>query len=404
MVAEKAMEEWSILHGHLKEHGVTLWGGDGYGGALATARQGDQALVGKAFLDAAARYREATAALAELNGVTNLVFHQWIDEAETLAANREAEAAKAKIEALEQMAPGSPAVAQARATVEQALRVAERMGAGAAHEKAGRWAQAFVEYQEAATLDPAHPAAAEALERARMTLSDQEFRGLMTAGFAALRKPDFDAAEKQFGKARDLRPESPEIRDALQQVVEGRRNARIEMLKGEATAAEAAEDWDLAFTKHGEALNVDAGLVFAQAGRERAQKLAQAMKRMAFFVNDPRALQSDRGLEEGRTALAEGQALTAGPRLAAMVADLSAKLAAASAKTTVTLKSDGATRIAIFKHGQFEPFTEKSIELRPGTWTVTGIRPGYRDVRLTLEIAIGDTAKTLTVACTEKVR
>ena len=29
---------------------------------------------------------------------------------------------------------------------------------------------------------------------------------------------------------------------------------------------------------------------------------------------------------------------------------------------------------------------------------------GYRDVRLTLENAIGDTAKTLNVACTENVR
>ena len=46
-------------------------------------------------------------------------------------------------------------------------------------------------------------------------------------------------------------------------------------------------------------------------------------------------------------------------------------------------------------------FKEKTLELRPGTYVVVGTRKGYRDTRVTLEVAAGRTGEPVGVRCEE---
>jgi hypothetical protein len=186
--------------------------------------------------------------------------------------------------------------------------------------------------------------------------------------------------------------------------VEGRRNHRIEMLRGESDRLEEAEDWDGVFKKLGEVLNVDGGLVFARAGRDRARALAELHKRIEFFLAEPKLLQSERGGAEAMGILADAKEGHPGPKLKEKSARLQAMVDAATAVIPLELTSDGATQVAIFKKGQFPPFARQTVEMRPGTWTVVGTRAGYRDVRMTLELKAGDSGQTLDVRCSEKVR
>ena len=69
----------------------------------------------------------------------------------------------------------------------------------------------------------------------------------------------------------------------------------------------------------------------------------------------------------------------------------------------VTLKSDGLTTVKIYHVGLLGQFTSQQLELRPGTYTVVGSRPGYRDVRQTLTVKPGPQQQALDIRCEETV-
>ena len=69
----------------------------------------------------------------------------------------------------------------------------------------------------------------------------------------------------------------------------------------------------------------------------------------------------------------------------------------------VTLLSDGETEIAIQNVKRLGKFESNRLSLRPGSYTVTGQRIGYRDVRRTLTIESGGNAIVFTVRCVESI-
>ena len=70
----------------------------------------------------------------------------------------------------------------------------------------------------------------------------------------------------------------------------------------------------------------------------------------------------------------------------------------------MTLRSDNATLVEIYHVGRFTPFYEKRLVLRPGSYIIVGKRPGYKDVRLTLQVEAGkDMPIFVFVRCEEPI-
>ena len=98
-----------------------------------------------------------------------------------------------------------------------------------------------------------------------------------------------------------------------------------------------------------------------------------------------------------------GQAPDAEQRLAAKIQALESLLIEADTPLTVTLRSDGLTNVLIYHIGQLGSFTSQELELTPGTYTVVGSRPGYRDVRQTFTVKPGSDQLALDIRCEETV-
>jgi hypothetical protein len=93
----------------------------------------------------------------------------------------------------------------------------------------------------------------------------------------------------------------------------------------------------------------------------------------------------------------------AGPRQQARMADLERALADARTTVTVQLESDGKTDLTVSRVGRLGTLTRRPLQLRPGTYTVVGSRPGYRDVRRQFTIAPRSPAQTVIVRCEEVI-
>ena len=70
---------------------------------------------------------------------------------------------------------------------------------------------------------------------------------------------------------------------------------------------------------------------------------------------------------------------------------------------TVTLKSDGLTTVQVYHVGRLGQFISQQLKLYPGTYTVVGSRPGYRDVRQTLTVTPGQQPTDLDIRCEETI-
>ena len=100
---------------------------------------------------------------------------------------------------------------------------------------------------------------------------------------------------------------------------------------------------------------------------------------------------------------AAGEAPAGEPRLANKINRLEQLLVAARAPVQVQLRSNGETEVAIYHVARLGLFIEHQLELRPGTYTAVGSRPGYRDVRKVFSVLLGQVPPPVDIRCEEPV-
>ena len=90
-----------------------------------------------------------------------------------------------------------------------------------------------------------------------------------------------------------------------------------------------------------------------------------------------------------------------GPALRARILALEAALARARTPVAVVIESDGLTELSLSRVGRLGTLTRRSLELLPGTYTVTGSRRGYRDVRRQFSVSPEAPGPTVSLRCDE---
>jgi hypothetical protein len=256
-----------------------------------------------------------------------------------------------------------------------------------------------------ASLAPAPVARAEASPRAtprRPAPQDDGFVDAMSTGLAALERRAWDEAEDAFARAAAARPGAPEATDGLARARQGARLAAIALHRERAEAAAAREDWRVAGAEHEAALAQDPALAFALEGRARSLALTALHDQLELYVARPERLGADEVAREAERALQRArEEENPGPRLRERIAGVERALAAARVPVRVVLRSDGRTEVTVLRVGRVGLLEERALELKPGTYTVTGSRPGFRDVRRTLVVEPGRAPAPLDVRCTE---
>ena len=165
---------------------------------------------------------------------------------------------------------------------------------------------------------------------------------------------------------------------------------------------ESREDWRGALAQYTAALAIDAYVTFALEGRERTQKRAELDEALAFHSQRSDRLSAPAVAREAEALLERARgAQPAGPALQARIAALEAALARARTPVAVVIESDGLTELTLSRVGRLGTLTRRSLELLPGTYTVTGSRQGYRDVRRQFSVTPGAPGPSVSLRCEE---
>jgi hypothetical protein len=185
------------------------------------------------------------------------------------------------------------------------------------------------------------------------------------------------------------------------------RQAEAEALarqRDSARAFEEREEWREALGAYEAALAVDPLVAFALEGKERAGSRAALQAGLDFHVRNAARLFAEAVAREAEALLERAHGVESpGPRHRAQVSALEKALAEARTTVPVQLESDGQTELTLSRVGRLGTLTRRTVDLRPGTYTVVGSRRGYRDVRRQFTIAPGSPAPTVVVRCEEAI-
>ncbi|HUF71694.1 MAG TPA: hypothetical protein VMR74_02225, partial [Gammaproteobacteria bacterium] len=179
----------------------------------------------------------------------------------------------------------------------------------------------------------------------------------------------------------------------------------IMMAEVRAMAFERRELWDEAIARYREALATDPTLEFAIEGIERAQRRADLEAKVEALIETPGRLLNDEGRADANLVLEEALAIEdPGPMHTALTERLAGLIEVASTPVNVTLVSDSATEVTLYRVGNLGTFATRELELKPGEYTAVGARRGYRDVRETFTVLPGRENRPVTVVCVEAIQ
>jgi tetratricopeptide (TPR) repeat protein len=402
--AMDALGEYLKVKDELDRKGGIHWGGGDYQSALRNGSAAEGLLMQKEFAKAATGFKQATG-----------LFHQLLLKSDkalgrTLAggtAALEAGNGEGAIQLFQIALMIDPDNQEAEHLLQRAQKleqVKQEIDKGDLFEKEGNYSAARDAYQKALGLDSESARARKALARVQEKLHHLRFRQLMSQGMAAFHSQQLRQAQQSFLEAQRLKPDAHEVKDALLQVDSAIRLKKIENLQRKALAAEKTENWDHATAFYRQVLSIDGNIQFAVQGLERSQTRQQYSNHMQHLLNHASILTTDRGLKEAQQLLNEAEAHeAAGPLYRQQLSKLKESIHIYQTPVKLTITSDSATHVAVYKIGKLGVFQQKALSVRPGTYTIVGSRNGFKDVRYQLNVAPGADAVRINVVCREVI-
>ena len=122
------------------------------------------------------------------------------------------------------------------------------------------------------------------------------------------------------------------------------------------------------------------------------------------YVDTPQRIWSDTGRQKAAELIEAASGMSSDlPQLATLEARLTAQLVLAERPVTVTLRSDNACSVVVYKVARLGTFGEKQLTLKPGRYTAVGTRDGFRDVRKEFIVPAGQDPAPVTLTCEEPV-
>lgn len=388
----------------LESRGVERWAVVEYRHAIELYAQGDKAYLEKEFAVADAQYLGALATIEPLYDRIEPTFEKALADA-TLAFD-----AGDRLEALRlfdfalAITPNHPGAVAGYERARNLEAVLNLTGQGLDYEEDLELEAAQRSFEQVIELDSLWLPAQEGLVRVRQIRTKMSFDQRMTEGFDAISAEDFLAARAAFRMAKQLMPESTEPADGLLQVDQGIRLDNIRILEQEATTLERDEHWEAVVSTYQEILKVDSTLSFALDGLQRARDMVVLHKQLDKYIEKPDRLSVPSVMQEATSLVVDITIRSeVGPRLAAQRDELSRLLKRAATPLIVPLLSDNVTQVSIHRVGRLGNFIRKEVKLRPGTYVVVGVRPGYRDVRMEFRVAPELEMEPVIVRCEEQI-
>ena len=409
--AEKKAEELVDMHEELSKRLLELdsraaaqWGGEQFAAARKSLDEIGGMLERRKFENAPAPLAQLQTALDEIEARVPQALKAQIDEGKRSLAAGELENARHAFDTALRIEPGNNEAIEWGARVAAASGVLPTIADAENAEAAKDLPKAKQLFTEVLKGNPGNLAATQGLARVNRALNETEFNQQMGAGLSALNAGRLGEANTYLQRAKALRPDSAEVAAALQRVADTGSGRSLADLENRAARLAAEERWTEALEVYDQALSRDPTLQFAINGKAAVAPRAELGEQLQALIDRPERLAADEVRRQAERLLAQAEALpTRGPVIRSQVSRLELLLPTFNQPVMLALESDNATEVAIQRVGFLGTFDRRQVELKPGRYTVTGKRAGFRDVRRDITVAPGQSGQTIEIRCLEPI-
>jgi hypothetical protein len=151
-------------------------------------------------------------------------------------------------------------------------------------------------------------------------------------------------------------------------------------------------------------IELDSTVAAANEGVQRTSPRADLNEQLEMYLTQPERLFSQSVRAAARETLARASAIEhPGPLLLKQIGALKDWTARADIPVRVALESDNVTQVTIYRVGQLGAFSQRSLELAPGSYTVVGTRPGYHDVRRQINVTPATPLEPVVIRCEDRI-
>jgi len=402
--SQDILEDMLKLQDELETIHVKQWAQQDYQQALNTADEGDAAYRQRDFEQAKSRYEAVLAQFKQLLARSETLYTRSLEDGMQALAQGDAGGAEQAFDKALLIKPEDAAATAGIRRTRTLDQVFKLMQSGDDHVQADRLEEARKDYQQALTLDPETRLAKEKLEQVDDRINEREFKQSMTVAYDALEHNHLQEARSALLKADKIRPGAGEVKTALEQVDNRITSGKITALLQQAQNHEQQEQWLDAVQAYDQALALDVSLLQARQGRQLAQTRSNLDARLNMAISKPERLSSREVYNEAMVLLRDAQRINSpGARLKRQITVLGSVLQEAASPIQVTLQSDNATEINLYKVGNLGHFLQKELSLLPGRYVAVGQREGFRDVRVEFVIEPDKNKAPVIIQCEEAI-
>ncbi len=400
----------------LEAQNVNEWGAQGYQGALDKAAEGDELYKLKDFQNAIAAYQQALDDMQGLDLLIPEVLRDLVSQGNAAIAQGKTELAREKFQAAIALDRNNIAALQGinrSETLDQVLAIVNQ----AAQDEVEFQNTDDIEfldlaadkYAKALVLDSKTETAELGSQRVAQLKSDKQFRDAMSAGFKALFARQFTSAKRGFSAALKIKPNDQTASSAYRQALASDKRSSLSSMLANAKKLETGEEWSSALSTYQAVLQRDPNQVSAKIGKVRAEVRKRLDISIKNVLSDPLSLARSSQRKTAETVLADAKGIKRkGPVLNAQIANIEAALKQLDSTINVSFESDSLTEVSLSKAGskrlRLGAFSVKNLALKPGRYTLKGVRLGFKDELREIELtATGESIQTFIIACTTPV-
>jgi hypothetical protein len=253
-------------------------------------------------------------------------------------------------------------------------------------------------------LEPDRPGIAERHTEVEQQIKEEKFASYIQRGLDSVDQQNLSGAQTNLKKARAIFSNKSEINLLANRTEVLRKELHAKELISQAIAATKKDDWLTA-----EKLFNDAGKVLpdnkdATDGAQLAHTINGYRAELTKQLQTSHRLSSSNVSEIVTDLIANAEVYAAfSPKLASQVATLKELQSAYALPVPITVLSDGDTKVTVRGVGVVGVTKVKVIQLKPGSYTFEGARPGFKSKLLRLDVPPGTESLSIKVVCDERI-
>ncbi len=405
--AQEVLAEALAKRDQLKAMAVEQWAADKYQQALQWAESGDEFYKTRQFDSAIEHYQKMLSQFTELLETSETIVESNIEQGLQALADKKPDAALIAFDTALNIQPENPQALSGKEEAELLPEILNLVKSAEAKARRKDYQTALTDLKTAKSqlqaIQTQYDWLDELILNTQQKRQDQQFNTSMSLGFQAMSSGDTNVAMKAFQKAIDLNPDAENARDAYLQAKAKGEAKDLKRLLILASNAEKKEQWQQALELYNQASQLEKNQASNTARRIRAETRLKLDTELQYYLDKPMAL-----TQEGRFAaqrwLDDAKKIKrAGKRLKQQRTQLADLIRKAGTTISVTLTSDNLSEIKVNRISDYSLFSEKTLNLKPGKYTLMARRNGYRDIRKELIIPIDGNIPPIHISCEEKL-